>query len=822
MYRIRELLIMIVAVGLWPSTVATAETIDFNRDIRPILSENCYHCHGPDQAERQADLRLDQKEAVEASGAVVPGHPEESLLIERIISDDPEERMPPPESKLSLTETEKQLLKKWVEEGGTWSEHWSLEPIIRPPLPRSSHDAESRNPIDRFVFARLAENGLTPSPEASPERLLRRVSLDLTGLPPTPEQVQAFLNDQSPAAYEHAVDRLLGSVQYGERMAWNWLDAARYADSNGYQGDPERTMWPWRDWVVDALNANLSFDRFTRQQIAGDLVPDATPSTKIATGFNRNNMHNGEGGRISEESRVENVMDRAETVATVWLGLTMTCCRCHDHKYDPLSAQDYYRFYAFFNNTSETGAGRSGQMSPTITFESPQDAQQRARLQAEIEHAIAPVARRERETVLAKDTNGEDRPEEIANILKQPVAERDGDGLRKLANFFDASDKQYASDLTSLAERVTTRQQFLNQLPKVMVMDTREKTRETFMLTGGVYDKPGQSVTPGVPESLPALPEDAPVDRLGLAEWLLMEENPLTARVIVNRDWQLFFGKGLVTTPEDFGTQGQRPTHPALLDWLASEFRRSGWDVKRLHRMIVTSATYRQSSRMTPAQREADPDNRWLARGPRYRLPSWMLRDQALAVSGQLVSRRGGPSVKPYQPENIWREATFGKKKYVPDSGEKLYRRSLYTFWRRIVGPTMFFDTSRRQTCHVAGSVTNTPLHALTTLNDVTFVEAARGLAAWVMQVAPAEPELQLTRAFERATARKPTPKELQLLTDRYRIVYEMFAKQPEDALQLLEVGESPRDEALDPIAHASCTAICSLILNLDETLTKE
>ena len=342
------------------------------------------------------------------------------------------------------------------------------------------------------------------------------------------------------------------------------------------------------------------------------------------------------------------------------------------------------------------------------------------------------------------------------------------------------------------------------------------------MLTGGIYDKPGQSVTPGVPESLPALPEDAPVDRLGLAEWLLMEENPLTARVIVNRDWQLFFGKGLVTTPEDFGTQGQRPTHPALLDWLASEFRRRGWDVKRLHRMIVTSATYRQSSRMTPAQREADPDNRWLARGPRYRLPSWMLRDQALAVSGQLVSRRGGPSVKPYQPENIWREATFGKKKYVPDSGEKLYRRSLYTFWRRIVGPTMFFDTSRRQTCHVAGSVTNTPLHALTTLNDVTFVEAARGLAAWVMQVAPAEPELQLTRAFERATARKPTPKELQLLTDRYRIVYEMFAKQPEDALQLLEVGESPRDEALDPIAHASCTAICSLILNLDETLTKE
>ncbi|MBC18881.1 MAG: chromosome segregation protein [Planctomycetaceae bacterium] len=821
MYRIRDLLIITAALGGLPPTVAVASEIDFNRDIRPILSENCYHCHGPDQAERQADLRLDQREGVEASGAVVPGHPEESLLIERIISDDPEERMPPPESKLSLTDEEIRLLRQWVEEGGTWSEHWSLEPINRPTLPRSSHDKEGRNPIDRFVFARLEENGLSPSAEASPERLLRRVSLDLTGLPPTPEHVKAFLDDPSPAAYEHAVDRLLGSSQYGERMAWNWLDAARYADSNGFQGDPERTMWPWRDWVVDALNANLPFDQFTRQQIAGDLVPDATLATKIATGFNRNNMHNGEGGRISEESRVENVMDRAETVATVWLGLTMTCCRCHDHKYDPLSAEDYYRFYAFFNNTSETGAGRSGQMSPTVTFETPQDVQQRARLQKEIERAIVPVARWESETGIIKN-KGKERPEEIANILNQPIAERDRGKLQILAEFFQASNKDYAADIKSLAERVGARQQFLNQLPKVMVMDTREKTRETFMLTGGIYDKPGQSVTPGVPESLPALPPEVPVDRLGLAEWLLMEENPLTARVIVNRDWQLFFGKGLVTTPEDFGTQGQRPTHPALLDWLASDFRRSGWNVKRLHRMIVTSATYRQSSRMTAAQREADPDNRWLARGPRYRLPSWMLRDQALAVSGTLVARRGGPSVKPYQPENIWREATFGKKKYVPDTGEKLYRRSLYTFWRRIVGPTMFFDTSRRQTCHVAGSVTNTPLHALTTLNDVTFVEAARGLAAWVMQDAPAKPESQLANAFERATARKPTPQELQLLTERYRVVYDMFAEQPEDAIQLLEVGDSPRNEALDPIAHASCTAICSLILNLDETLTKE
>ena len=803
---------------MFPAKRVASEPIDFNRDIRPILAEKCFHCHGPDKAERQADLRLDQREAVEESGTIVPGAPEESLLIERIMATDPDERMPPPEAKLSLTPEQKEMLRSWVEQGGVWSEHWSLEPLEQPQLPTSDFVSASLNPIDRFVFARLAAKELTPSPEASPERLLRRLSLDLTGLPPTPRDVEAFLSDPSQHAYENAVDRLLASVDYGERMAWNWLDAARYADSNGYQGDPERTMWPWRDWVVDALNANLSFDRFTRQQIAGDLIPGKTLETKIATGFNRNNMHNGEGGRISEESRVENVMDRAETVATVWLGLTLTCCRCHDHKYDPLSAEDYYRFYAFFNNTSETGAGRSGQMSPTVTFQTPQDTDKRAVLQAAVESAIVPIDQRES----ADKPIEKERPAKIAQILEQPIENRNSSSLKKIADYFKLLDEDYASDLSSLSQRVGERDQFVNQLPKVMVMDTRNEKRETFILAGGIYDKPGDSVTPGVPASLPPLPPNVQADRAGLAEWLVRDENPLTARVIVNRYWQLFFGKGLVTTPEDFGTQGQRPSHPELLDWLANEFRRSGWDVKRLHRLIVTSATYRQSSRMTPAQREADPNNRWLGRGPRYRLPSWMLRDQALAISGQLVGQRGGPSVKPYQPENIWREATFGKKKYVPDSGERLYRRSLYTFWRRIVGPTMFFDTSRRQTCHVTGSVTNTPLHALTTLNDVTFVEAARALAQRVMADAPSEPEVQLSRAFERATARKPTPQELELLRDRYRVVHEIFATNPEEALKLLEVGDSSRSPALDPIAHAACTAICSLILNLDETLTKE
>ena len=812
MFRFSALLIAMFAGA------AAADPIDFNRDIRPILAENCYQCHGPDEQTREAELRLDQRvSTLDSSGIVVPGKPDESLLIERITASDPAERMPPEESKMTLTAEQQQLLHDWVVQGAPWQEHWSLEPVTRPDLPPPVGKPSQRNPIDRFIHARLSEHDLVPSAPASKERLLRRVSLDLTGLPPTPEEVNAFLQDGSERAYENVVDRLLASPHYGERMAWNWLDAARYADSNGYQGDPERTMWPWRDWVVQVLNANLPFDRFTREQLAGDLLADKTLDTQIATGFNRNNMHNGEGGRIPEESRVENVMDRAETVATVWLGITLTCCRCHDHKYDPLTTKDYYRFYAFFNNTSETGAGRSGQMAPTVTFQTEKDTANSDRLQEAVARAIAPLALRE-----SAEKADEKRPDQITEILKLAMKDRNSGQLEKLVAHFKPLEPDYAALLETLREAVQKRDQFLAGLPKVMVMDTLSEMRETFILSKGAYDKPGEGVSPGIPENLYPLPSGTTTDRRDLTEWLLAEQNPLTARVIVNRYWQLFFGKGLVTTPEDFGIQGRRPTHPQLLDWLASEFRQTGWDVKRLHRLIVTSATYRQSSRLTPAQREADPENRLLGRGPRQRLPSWMLRDQALAASGLLVDHFGGPSVKPYQPENIWREATFGKKKYVLDSGENLYRRSLYTFWRRIVGPTMFFDTSRRQTCHVTATVTNTPLHALTTLNDVTFVEAARALAERVMLRVSDNPREQLRLAFRLATAREPTQEELRLLVERYATVRQLFAAQPEEALKLLATGNSERDPRLDPVQHASCAALCSLILNLDETLTKE
>ena len=799
-----------------------AETVDFNRDVRPILAEKCFHCHGPDEATRQADLRLDQREAVEASEVIVAGNPEESPLIERIMASDPEERMPPEDAKIQLTESQRQILNDWVAEGAEWAEHWSFEPLRQPELPADARQKWVRNPIDCFILTRIQDEGLAPAASASPERLLRRVSLDLTGLPPTPEQVESFLQDESDGAYERAVDRLLASPAYGQRMAWDWLDAARYADTNGYQGDPERTMWPWRDWVVDSINANLSFDRFTRQQIAGDLLAQKSLATQIATGFNRNNMHNGEGGRIAEESRVENVMDRAETVATVWLGLTLTCCRCHDHKYDPLSIEDYYRFYAFFNNTSETGAGRSGQMAPTVIYRTEEDRAKQSELDQSLEAARLQVQNGEKDGVLEDVPSDTEGSAEIKKILEIKMEDRNPEQLKKLVAFFASKREAYANDVSALQQAIEQRNRFRASLPKVMVMDTLSDVRPTNILAGGAYDKPGPSVTAGVPHSLPPLPEESANDRRGLADWLLAEDNPLTARVIVNRYWQIFFGRGLVSTPEDFGTQGQRPTHPELLDWLSAEFRQSGWDVKRLHRMIVNSATYRQSSKMTPAHRETDPENRLLARGPRYRLPSWMLRDQALAASGLLVDRTGGPSVKPYQPENIWREATFGKKKYTPDEGEKLYRRSLYTFWRRIVGPTMFFDTSRRQTCHVTGSVTNTPLHALTTLNDVTFIEAARQLAERALLEKPDDPDGQLILAFQFATARRPTAAELALLSEQYREVHQMFATHPEEALKLIAVGQSDRDLSLDPVAHAACTAVCSLILNLDETLTKE
>lgn len=832
----------LAALSLASLPLAAAETaIDFNRDIKPILADACYHCHGPDAAQRKAKLRLDEREGLfrtrEGVTVVAPGKPEASELILRLAATDPEEVMPPPDSARQLKPAEKELLKRWVATGAAWGGHWAFTPPARPPIPTlpATNVPRVRNPIDAFVFERLAREGLVPSPEADRASLLRRVSLDLNGIPPTPAELDTFLADQAPDAYERAVDRLLASPRYGERWAWDWLDLARYADTNGFQGDPERTMWPWRDWVVNALNANVPFDQFTIEQLAGDLLPDATKDQKIASGFHRNNMFNGEGGRIPEETRVENVFDRVETTATVWLGATFSCSRCHDHKYDPYTQRDYFALYDIFNQMSETGKlGGAGQVAPVLDVSTPAELAAVKAATAKVDAIAAKVEALERSKFprpegkpLADSPEALKLPGNLPAVLAKVEPKKRGvDALLEAVPYFrdTAPDPEYAAQLQALLDAVRERIAASSRITKVMIMDELKEQRDTFILTRGNYEaKTDQKVLGAVPAVFARTTAEAPrLNRLDLARWLVSAENPLAARTAVNRAWQALFGTGFVKTSEDFGVQGEPPSHPELLDWLASEYVASGWDTKALHRLIVTSATYRQSSRTTPALQERDPENRLLARGPRFRLPSWMIRDQALAAAGLLVDRPGGPGVKPYQPAGIWEEATFGKKTYGQDHGEALYRRSLYVFWRRIVGPTSFFDAGARQVCTVKVARTNTPLHALVTLNDPAYVEAARVMAQRVLAAAPGNDAARISYAFRLTTARRPAATELAVLTTRLEKLRRHYAADPAAAQQLAAAGEAPRSETLAPTEHAAWTALCTLLLNLDETLSKE
>ncbi len=814
---------------------ASAE-VDFDRQIRPILSDKCFHCHGFDEADRKAGLRLDTFEGATADlggyQAIVPGQPGESEAMLRILAEDPVDIMPPPESKLSLSPSEIDLIRRWIAQGAEFEPHWAFQPVAKPAIPPAAEP--STHPIDHFIRAPLASVDLQPNPPAAPHQQVRRLALDLTGLPPDPETVAAFVRDPSDEAWARLIDRYLDSPHFGERLAWPWLDAARYADSNGYQGDPERTMWPWRDWLVDQLNANKPFDQLTLELLAGDLIPGASRDQILGSGFNRNHAMNGEGGRIPEESRVENVFDRTETTATVWMGLTFTCARCHDHKYDPVSQKEYFELYAFFNQTSETGkrTAQPGQAPPVLDVTPPE---QRARVDA---------AERERNDALRKMEGLEKRIQESFELTKQEKLDLDS------ALWFRDSRKNVWERLkTAFAERLpeypaaidTYREadRKFNRLKKdrvaVMVMDELPpgKRRETQILAVGNYAAPtGDVVSPGTPAILPPLmrpvsgfePEASPRehDRLDLARWLVSPDHPLTARVTVNRIWQMLFGSGIVKTPEDFGFQGERPTHPELLDWLAATYVESGWDTKALLKSILTSQTYRQSAAVRPAHLELDPENKLLARSPRHRLPSWMLRDQALALSGLLEPTLGGPPVNPYQPEGVWAEATFGKKKYQPSTGKDIHRRTIYAFWRRIVGPTMLFDAAARLECEVVPIRTNTPLHALTTLNDVTYVEAARFLAAEALQAAPGhDPDSALRVAFQRATLRDPAPDEVSLLSARLSQLTAHYREHPEEAAALLQSGDAANPPGLPPAPHAALTAVSNLILNLDEVLTR-
>lgn len=765
--------------------------IDFDRQIRPILSNTCYACHGPDEKTREANLRLDTRAGAFADlggyHPIVPGKPDESEMIRRLESDDESERMPPPAAVQQLKPEQIELVRRWIEQGAEWEQHWSLVPPepVAPPVVKNP--SWLKNPIDAFILARLEREQLSPSKPAAKETLLRRVTLDLTGLPPTLSELDAFLADDSPDAYEKVVDRLLASPRYGEHMALAWLDAARYSDSNGYQQERTRTLWPWRDWVVSALNENMPYDQFTIEQLAGDLLPNPTTAQLVATGFHRNHMLNGEGGRIAEESRVEYVIDRVETTGTVWLGLTAGCARCHDHKFDPISQKEFYALYAFFNSIDETGGvDKGGNANPVLPLPTPEQQTRRKKLETE-------------RTTLQEQLKT--APEEQTAELQKQI-----DQNKKALDGLNGS------------------------IVETMIMRDRKESRKTYRLIRGQWDQPDQSaeIVPGVPACFPPLPSEGPQNRLALARWLVSPEHPLTARVAVNRAWQHFFGTGLVKTTEDFGSQGERPSHPDLLDWLAREFssneeqRPGNWDLKALHRLLVTSATYRQSSEVTPQLEERDPENRLLTRGPRFRLSSLALRDQALLLAGLLVEKHGGPPVMPYHPSGVWEDLTLGKISYVQDHGEKLYRRSLYTFWRRSVGPMMFFDTSARQVCTVRLARTNTPLHALTLMNDITYVEAARILAERVIKEAGDLPQYRLAHAFRMATSRTPTKAELEALLSLFEKVTGKFQKDSAAAKQLLEVGEMPRDPAINEAELASYTAIMNVILNLDEVLTKE
>ena len=813
---------------------STASAATFNRDILPILSDNCFSCHGPDEKARKAKLRLDTKEGAfrvkDDVHVIVPGKSAKSELYRRLTSKDPDDVMPPPKSTRKLTPSQIDLIRKWIDDGAAWGQHWAFEKITPPPFPKLKKLARRAvNPVDLFIFARLEKEKMSPAPEADRERLIRRVTMDLTGLPPTPDEVADFLSDRKPNAYERLVDRLLRSAAFGERMAWPWLEAARYADSNGYQGDSERTMWPWRDWVVNAFNQNLSYDQFTLWQLAGDLLPSPTVEQKLATGFCRNHMINGEGGRIAEENRVEYVMDMAETTGTVWLGLTFNCCRCHDHKFDPLTRKDYYSLFGFFNQTPVDGGGGDPQGKPNLEMPSAEQSTKLSRFRADINDAQEILEKQE--GTLFPHAEGKSATEsersaklsdKLKEALKKSVAKRSVEQLSELEKEFAKTETEYAAALKRARELREGLDKLNRSIVRVMVMEDMSKPRKTFMLEKGLYDKRGDEITAAVPASLPRLPSGAPTNRLGLAQWLVADSNPLTARVAVNHFWQEFFGLGLVKTPENFGVQSDPPSHPDLLDWLASEFMRTGWDVKALCRLLVTSATYRQSSKAAPELIERDPENRLLARGPRYRWPSWMLRDQALAASGLLVRQVGGAPVKSYQPAGVWEEATFGNKTYKRDKGEKLYRRSLYTFWRRIIAPTMFFDTASRQYCTVKPLRTNSPLHALATLDDDTYMEAARALSIRILQRTGASPEARLEEAFRFVLARKPSPAELQILIHGLNRLQSQFAADPAAAKKLLAVGELKNPPDLDPVEHAAYASLCLEILNLDETLTKE
>ena len=813
--------------------------LDYNEDVRPILSENCFYCHGPDANKRKAKLRLDDRADALKHKVFVPGDAEASELVKRLFSKDPEEVMPPPDSHRTVTAAQREILQRWIAEGAEYKPHWAFVAPVRAALPANGE----KNPVDAFVVEKLTKAGMTLSPEAPKATLLRRLSLDLTGLPPTPEETAAFLADTSPDAYGKQVDRLMASPHYGERMVLPWLDASRYADSNGFQQDGDTFQWVWRDWLVKNLNADKPFDQLSTEMLAGDLLPNATLDQKIATAFNRNHILNGEGGNIAEEQRYVSLFDRVESTTTTWLGMTVACAQCHDHKYDPVKQKDYYQWMDAFNHVNERGVPGGGvslvkgvttrfRLDTTVvevpTAEQTDELAKRQAAFDKLNKDFFVHQKKAYEAWLAKPTKDKGMlPKEIEALLA-PEKKRTAAEDKQLRAHYDKvvfiEERKKIPAVIAIDNAKLQIDGYRNdKIPRVMVMSDG-MVRETNILDRGAYLSKKEKVTFDAPSFLPPLPKDAPKNRLGLAQWLFSPEHPLAARVQVNRQWQQLFGKGIVRTSEDFGVQSERPTHQELLDWLSVEFRESGWKTKALQKIILTSKTYRQSSHVTKEQLQKDPENKLLSHAPRLRLPSPILRDVALSTSGLLNAQLGGAPVYPYLPDSPWESLAITKERdftYPTSKGADLYRRSLYTFWRRTIAPVNMFDSSARQTCRVRTATTSSPLHALTMLNDPTWVEAARALAQRVTKEQPTD-EARLARAFALVLGRMPSGKEPALLTKMLAHQRAVYAADTKAAEALLALGESKRDATIPATEHAALTAACLALYNLDAAVTRD
>jgi hypothetical protein len=836
-----------------PSLVRRArEKVDFSRDILPILSSKCFACHGPDSSARKAGLRLDERASATKPGKskatpIVPGKSTDSELVRRILADD-DERMPPVKGGKTLSDAEKRLLQRWIDEGAPYAIHWAFIKPAPPALPTVKNSAWIKNEIDAFILAKLESAGLQPNPRADRETLIRRLSLDLRGLPPTLDEVDAFVADPSADAYEKLVERMLASPHYGEKMALHWLDLARFGDTSGYHMDSTRQMWLWRDWVINAFNRNMPFDQFTIEQLAGDLLPNATVSQKIASGFNRNTRFNEEGGVDPEEYVIRYNVDRTNTLGQVWLGLTLGCAECHSHKYDPISHKEYYQLFAYFTGISEPmveGAMAHDQpLVPILKSATPEQTKELEAIRMEtavLEKAIDKELRRyaykdpmdgkprrSQSAWEAKVKSGANLPMPVSAALKVEPYQRDETQKKTVRDYYLRKINEDAKDIfglleTDLAELAEKRKAIEDAIPYTLVSEEMAMPRPAFVLIRGDFQNKGGRVERGIPAFLPPMTDGAPKNRLGLARWLTRPDHPLTARVTVNRLWAQIFGQGIVRTAADFGSQGEYPSHPELLDWLAADFVRSGWDIKAMLRKIVHSATYQQSAAHTALGDKLDPGNRLLHRSPRYRLGAEELRDNALAISGLLNRKIGGPSFMPYQPPDFYKYKNEVWT-WTPSAGAEQYRRGLYAFWRRTALHPMFaiLDAPSREECNIHRARTNTPLQALVTLNDPSFVEAARVFAQKILTQGPPEHDARLAFAFRGATCRLPSDAEMKILRERYRQQHDRFEADADAASKLVNVGQYPREAQLDVAELAAWTAFCNMVLNLDEVLTRE